>query len=192
MKKRLRLDSNSSGDEENKTLTGGEKPKDPTPPQLPTPTPTLEENTLEPDSKRARIDSLPPEVKVETKEETLKSDVAVTDLRSNSENGNNGPTETQAPETLEATEERAPNPTSPEELAENSKASPGTPPPPQLKKENGSLEKTGNTVKPKVSTSTPTNRPKTPNKSGGSGGGQPTCDVLETIMAGMSQTGLHK
>ncbi|KAK4311543.1 hypothetical protein Pmani_016959 [Petrolisthes manimaculis] len=195
VKKRLRLDSNSSGDEETKATTVVvEKSKDPPP------TSTLEDNTSEPDSKRPRVEDVLPDVKVEAKEE-IKSDGVLVDLRPTSENGNNCPTETQPPEITEATEEQqAPNPTSPEELTENSKASPGTPPPPQLKKENGSLEKASSAVKPKVpaaaattttTTATTPNRPKTPNKSG-SGGGQPSCDVLETIMAGMSQTGMHK
>ncbi|KAK8722411.1 hypothetical protein OTU49_012212 [Cherax quadricarinatus] len=57
----------------------------------------------------------------------------------------------------------------------------------QSKKENGSLEKP--ISGPKVKTTGAISRPKTPNKVAG---GQPACDVLETIMAGMSQSGMHK
>ncbi|XP_042232609.1 uncharacterized protein LOC121873254 isoform X1 [Homarus americanus] len=56
-----------------------------------------------------------------------------------------------------------------------------------LKKENGNLEKLANVSKFKAAGAV--NRPKTPNKAAS---GQPPCDVLESIMAGMLQPGMHK
>ncbi|XP_045598000.2 lysine-specific demethylase 9 isoform X1 [Procambarus clarkii] len=169
VKKRLRMDSSSSLDE---PVVEGKNEK------------SISGDTGEPEAKKPKVEENGPkdETKIEVKDELNiepKEDLKV-DITGESEllpETTITPLENQVDvtdKTVDITEE----------CPENNKISLEAS---QVKKENGSLEKS--VAASKVKATGAVNRPKTPNKTTG---GQPACDVLESIMAGMSQSGMHK
>ncbi|XP_071522461.1 uncharacterized protein [Panulirus ornatus] len=161
VKKRLRLDSSSSTDEQ--TVEGKNEK-------------LSVEDAGEPEPKKAKVEENGPkeESKIELKDE-LK-------VEADAESKSLPETNIIPQETQVETEDRASEVM--QECPENSKVNLEAS---QSKKENGNLEKSSGV--PKLKTTGVVNRPKTPNKAASE---QPACDVLESIMARMSQSGMHK